>query len=100
MLTNFNVCFCLRFVNVSDEWVQNGTSKTVALGKFLARSRNLGAVSVMGLEVSFSGGFYVSENIIFYFFGTFRFVAFFVSVWSSGVEFFRVHGYSLSKWAQ
>ena len=38
----------------------------------------------MGLEVSFSGDFCVSD------------LSYFISVWSSEGEFFRVNGYSLS----
>ena len=39
---------------------------------------------LMGLEISFSGDFCISESEISFADG---------SIWSSGVEFFRVHGY-------
>ena len=75
-------------------------------GKFYLNLEILETFSV-GLEVSFWGDFCTSEPQILFCFVFFadrsqslEFWGFFlISIWSSGVKFFRVHGYILLNWA-
>ena len=61
--------------------------------KFDLISKIISEAFLMGLEVSFLDNFSWQRVL-----GS-RICRFFLSFWSSGVTFFRVHGYSLLNWA-
>lgn len=65
--------------------------ETLGLGKFWP-NLEISEAFLMGLEVWFAGGFCIRESLNVFADGSWSLgLVFFLSVWSSGVKFFRVY---------